>query len=103
MHVAGRSSMERARLLHFVVVGGGPTGVEFAGELSSFVSSVSTRLPQPCLLSQGAFSFRQLHTLLLPHNMHICSFVCWSQYVHTAGRKAQVLHQCVALWKACGW
>ena len=32
--------MERARLLHFVVVGGGPTGVEFAGELSSFISSV---------------------------------------------------------------
>jgi len=27
---------EKRRLLHFVVVGGGPTGVEFAGELSDF-------------------------------------------------------------------
>ena len=37
---AGRKSEERRRLLHIVIVGGGPTGVEFAGELSSFVSSV---------------------------------------------------------------
>ena len=28
---------ERKRLLHFVVVGGGPTGVEFAGELNDFL------------------------------------------------------------------
>ncbi len=28
---------ERARLLHFVVVGGGPTGVEFAAELHDFL------------------------------------------------------------------
>ena len=28
---------ERRRLLHFVVVGGGPTGVEFAGELHDFL------------------------------------------------------------------
>ena len=28
-------------MLHVVIVGGGPTGVEFAGELSSFISSVS--------------------------------------------------------------
>ncbi len=28
---------ERARLLHFVVVGGGPTGVEFAAELNDFL------------------------------------------------------------------
>lgn len=27
---------ERKRLLHMVVVGGGPTGVEFAGELQDF-------------------------------------------------------------------
>jgi NADH:ubiquinone reductase (non-electrogenic) len=29
---------ERMRLLHFVVVGGGPTGVEFAAEMHDFVS-----------------------------------------------------------------
>ncbi len=31
------SKEERRRLLHFVVVGGGPTGVEFAGELQDFL------------------------------------------------------------------
>lgn len=31
------SPKERGRLLHFVVVGGGPTGVEFSAELSDFI------------------------------------------------------------------
>ena len=31
-----QSAEERKRLLHMVVVGGGPTGVEFAGELQDF-------------------------------------------------------------------
>ncbi|KAK9462189.1 pyridine nucleotide-disulfide oxidoreductase-domain-containing protein [Lipomyces oligophaga] len=31
-----QSPEERKRLLHFVVVGGGPTGIEFAGELQDF-------------------------------------------------------------------
>lgn len=31
------SEAERRRLLHFVVVGGGPTGVEFSAELSDFI------------------------------------------------------------------
>lgn len=35
----GTSDKERRRLLHFVVVGGGPTGVEFAGTLSDYVRS----------------------------------------------------------------
>jgi NADH:ubiquinone reductase (non-electrogenic) len=34
---------ERSRLLHFVVCGGGPTGVEVAGELSDFLSEDLTR------------------------------------------------------------
>ena len=35
---------ERWRLLHFVVVGGGPTGVEFAAELQDFVDEDLARL-----------------------------------------------------------
>jgi NADH:ubiquinone reductase (non-electrogenic) len=34
--IPGVSAEERARLLNFVVVGGGPTGVEFVSELSDF-------------------------------------------------------------------
>lgn len=34
----GISPEERSRLLHFVVVGGGPTGVEFAAEMHDFVT-----------------------------------------------------------------
>ncbi|DBA01620.1 TPA: hypothetical protein N0F65_011376 [Lagenidium giganteum] len=34
---SGVSSAEKRQLLHFVVVGGGPTGVEFCGELSDFL------------------------------------------------------------------
>lgn len=33
----GTSDEERRKVLHFVVVGGGPTGVEFAGTLNDFV------------------------------------------------------------------
>lgn len=32
------SEEEKKRLLHCVVVGGGPTGVEFSGELSDFIT-----------------------------------------------------------------
>ena len=34
---AGLSVDEKRHLLHCVVVGGGPTGVEFTGELSDFI------------------------------------------------------------------
>ncbi|MBA0587569.1 internal alternative NAD(P)H-ubiquinone oxidoreductase A1, mitochondrial [Gossypium raimondii] len=37
--VPGISEEEKRRLLHCVVVGGGPTGVEFSGELSDFIRS----------------------------------------------------------------
>lgn len=35
---AGRSRSERLRILTTVVVGGGPTGTEFAGELADFIN-----------------------------------------------------------------
>ncbi|XP_062207321.1 internal alternative NAD(P)H-ubiquinone oxidoreductase A1, mitochondrial-like [Phragmites australis] len=35
--IPGISEEEKRRLLHCVVVGGGPTGVEFSGELSDFI------------------------------------------------------------------
>ncbi|GAB2298716.1 tubulin alpha 1 [Dionaea muscipula] len=35
----GISDEERKRLLHCVIIGGGPTGVEFAGELSDFIAT----------------------------------------------------------------
>lgn len=37
LSLAGISEEEKRRLLHCVVVGGGPTGVEFSGELSDFI------------------------------------------------------------------
>lgn len=38
------SDEERRRILHFVVVGGGPTGVEFAAELHDFVKEDLAKL-----------------------------------------------------------
>ena len=49
---AGRDPLDRDRLLHVVVVGGGPTGVEFAGELSGARASLpvdDTRGSRPAL------------------------------------------------------
>ena len=39
----GISHEEADRLLHFVIVGGGPTGVEFGAELYDFVKQVSRK------------------------------------------------------------
>ena len=41
----GRSLQERLRLLSVLVVGGGPTGVEFCGELGDFIRSVRAHDP----------------------------------------------------------
>ena len=40
----GVADEEKKRLLHFVIVGGGPTGVEFGAELYDFVKQDVTRL-----------------------------------------------------------
>ena len=45
--IPGTQEAERRRLLNFVIVGGGPTGVEFAGELSNLVKEDLARaVPQ---------------------------------------------------------
>jgi NADH:ubiquinone reductase (non-electrogenic) len=41
----GQSEEEINRLMHMVVVGGGPTGVEYAGELHDFLIVSFCRLP----------------------------------------------------------
>ena len=51
-NLPGVSTEDRSRLLHFVVCGGGPTGVEFAGELSDFLSE-DLRRPYPRLISEA--------------------------------------------------
>lgn len=38
------SDEERKRLLHFVVVGGGPTGVEFAAQFHDFLNEDLVKL-----------------------------------------------------------
>lgn len=38
------SDEERKKILHFVVVGGGPTGVEFAAQLHDFVNEDLVKL-----------------------------------------------------------
>ena len=43
-YMPGRSTKERERLLHWLIVGGGPTGVEFAGELVDLVNEDLMRL-----------------------------------------------------------
>ena len=40
----GKSETEKKQLLHFVVVGGGPTGVEFCAELYDFVQEDLCRI-----------------------------------------------------------
>ena len=40
---------ERCRLLHFVVVGGGPTGVEFSAEFYDFLTQVERPIHCVCV------------------------------------------------------
>lgn len=42
--IPGQSQAEQERLLHFVVVGGGPTGVEFAAEVQDFLREDVSRI-----------------------------------------------------------
>ena len=54
-----QSDAERRRLLHFVIVGGGPTGVEFAAELDDFVDEDLSRLYPKDVLEKMTISLVQ--------------------------------------------
>ena len=41
--IPSQSDDERKRLLHFVIVGGGPTGVEFAAEVKKMNLKISQK------------------------------------------------------------
>eukprot|EP00850_Spirogloea_muscicola_P025578 SM003566S13161 [mRNA] locus=s3566:24:1080:- [translate_table: standard] len=76
--IPGVSEEEKRRLLHCVVVGGGPTGVEFAGELSDFIRrdvkrkfahvkgyiKVTLIEVRPTILTSRATSLAMLHKLI---------------------------------------
>ena len=51
-NLPGISPQQRSRRLHFVICGGGPTGVEFAGELSDFLTDDLCR-PYPQLVPEA--------------------------------------------------
>ena len=47
MELSGASTADLQKMLHFVIVGGGPTGVELSAELSDFVKNdVQARFPR---------------------------------------------------------
>lgn len=56
---------ERARLLHFVVVGGGPTGIEFAGELHDLLRDDVARM-YPELVRYFAITVYDIAPKVLP-------------------------------------
>lgn len=58
------SEEERRRLLHFVVVGGGPTGVEFSAEFYDFFQQVSV----------GTFCLEQLPMLATSYSCFLLLF-----------------------------
>ena len=62
--VPGTSDEEKERLLHFVVVGGGPTGVEFAAELSDFIRDDLVKW-YPKLIESAAITLLEATTQIL--------------------------------------
>ena len=53
----GMSEEDKKRLLHTVIVGGGPTGVEFGAELYDFVRQVCSALINRVLVQFGNGQF----------------------------------------------
>jgi len=59
------SDKERAKLLHFAIVGGGPTGIEFAAELHDLVHEDLARL-YPSLMQYVAVTIYDIAPKVLP-------------------------------------
>jgi NADH dehydrogenase len=56
---------ERAKLLHFAVVGGGPTGIEFAAEMHDLIHDDLSKL-YPCLMKHVAVTIYDIAPKVLP-------------------------------------
>ena len=63
---------ERKRLLHFVVVGGGPTGVEFAAEMHDFINEDLQR-PYAPLMPYTAITILEAGSAILGTFDHVLS------------------------------
>ena len=70
----GQSEEERKRLLRFIIVGGGPTGVEFASELRDFLREDIPKL-YPNIPSDFKVSFPTVMTIALYNHLSEIRFV----------------------------
>ena len=58
---------ERKKMLRFVVVGGGPTGVELAAELEEFIKETFSRYYPPKIIADASIVLVQKDRELVPH------------------------------------
>lgn len=68
------SEEERKKLLSFVVVGGGPTGVEFAAELNGIASSSAAFYPFAIFCLCRSF-YTRMRRFVVPDPAHFVSSV----------------------------
>ena len=58
---------ERKKMLRFVVVGGGPTGVELAAELEEFIKETFSSYYPPEIIADASIVLVQKDRELVPH------------------------------------
>lgn len=73
--IPGQPEQEIKRLLNFVVVGGGPTGVEFAGELRDFVENLKKLYPPDLIDSVTVTLVNSHYKVLSMYDQEISHFV----------------------------
>ena len=69
------SEEEKKRILHFVIVGGGPTGVEFAAELHDFAIEDLARL-YPTLRDHVKITLLEAGDHILNMYVYIYIYIC---------------------------